>query len=192
MSTDASSRLSSPEAITGEQLHEYVGFAADLLKANVAVLNSLNVFPVPDGDTGTNMFLTLDAVVKALDGSGAGSAGEASAVMSRAAMMEARGNSGIILSQFFKGLAVGLEGSETLGTSEMTNALAEARTASYKAVADPVEGTMLTVIDWMARAAADAEASGSRWQACSRASAPRRRTPWPTRRPCSRSCARRA
>ena len=159
MSTDASTHLSSPEVITGEQLREYVGFAADLLKANVAVLNSLNVFPVPDGDTGTNMFLTLDAVVKALDGSGAGSAGEASAVMSRAAMMEARGNSGIILSQFFKGLAVGLEGSETLGTSEMTNALAEARTASYKAVADPVEGTMLTVIDWMARAAADAEAS---------------------------------
>ena len=160
MSTDASTRLSSPETITGEQLREYVGFAAGLLRANVEVINSLNVFPVPDGDTGTNMFLTLDAVVKALDGSGERTAGEAAAVMSRAAMMEARGNSGIILSQFFKGLAVGLEGSETLGTAEMANALAEARAASYKAVADPVEGTMLTVIDWMARAAAESETAG--------------------------------
>ncbi len=160
MSIDASTRLSSPETITGEQLGEYIGFAADLLRANVEVINSLNVFPVPDGDTGTNMFLTLDAVVKAFDGPGTRSAGEAAAAMSRAAMMEARGNSGIILSQFFKGLAVGLEGSKTLGTSEMSNALAEARSAAYRAVADPVEGTMLTVIDWMARAAAESEADG--------------------------------
>ncbi len=160
MSTDASTRLSPPEVITGAQLREYVAFAADLLKANIDVINSLNVFPVPDGDTGTNMFLTMDGVVKALEAPGVRSAGDAAAVMSRAAMMEARGNSGIILSQFFKGLSVGLDGSEALGTSEMANALAEARTASYKAVADPVEGTMLTVIDWMARAAADAEESG--------------------------------
>ncbi len=160
MSTDASTRLSAPETITGEQLREYVGFATELLRANVEVINSLNVFPVPDGDTGTNMFLTLDAVVKALDGPGERTAGEAAALMYDAAMMEARGNSGIILSQFFKGLAVGLEGSETLGASEMASALAEARTASYKAVANPVEGTMLTVIDWMARASAEAEAAG--------------------------------
>ena len=137
-----------------------MAFAAQLLRANVDVINSLNVFPVPDGDTGTNMFLTLDAVVKALDGPGGRSAGESAAIMSRASMMEARGNSGIILSQFFKGLATGLEGSETLGATEMASALAEAKTASYKAVANPVEGTMLTVIDWMARAAAEAVASG--------------------------------
>ena len=76
-------------------------------------------------------------------------------------MMEARGNSGIILSQFFKGLSAGLDGSETLGPAEMANALAEARAASYKAVANPVEGTMLTVIDRMARAAAESQAFGA-------------------------------
>ena len=149
----ADSPGSPPDRITGEQFRDFFYSATALLEANVDAINSLNVFPVPDGDTGTNMYLTMQSVMNAAFQADYASAGDLSAVMARAAMMDARGNSGIILSQFFKGVAVALEDSAELGPREMVAALVEARDHSYKAVANPVEGTMLTVIDWMARSA---------------------------------------
>ncbi len=132
-----------------------------LLEANVDTLNALNVFPVPDGDTGTNMLLTLREVMAEAEGVGATSAGQVSAAMSRGALMGARGNSGVILSQFFKGLSAGLDGQPDFGTDELAPALSLAREHAYKAVGNPVEGTLLTVISSVALAAAESASAGA-------------------------------
>jgi DAK2 domain fusion protein YloV len=133
------------------------GTALALLERNVDSINALNVFPVPDGDTGTNMFLTLRDVIDETEAlKGAPSADMASA-MATAALMGAKGNSGVILSQFFKGLAVGLEGTADFGCKELVRSLQEARTYSYKAIGEPVEGTILTVMTSVAEAALQVE-----------------------------------
>ena len=127
---------------------------ADLLERHVETVNGLNVFPVPDGDTGTNMLLTLRHMLSAAE-PGHASAGEAAAVMARGALMGARGNSGVILSQFFRGFAAQLEGRSNFGAGELAASFEAAREHSYKAVGEPVEGTILTVISWAARAATE-------------------------------------
>ena len=127
--------------------------ALSLLERNVDAINALNVFPVPDGDTGTNMFLTLRDVIEKTGPDTDASAADTAGVMAGAALMGAKGNSGVILSQFFKGLAVGLKGSADFGCEELVSCLREARTYSYKAVGEPVEGTMLTVVTSAAEAA---------------------------------------
>ncbi len=120
--------------------------ALSLLERNVDTINALNVFPVPDGDTGTNMYLTLRSIMeetKVLQGA---TSAEVAGKMADVALMEARGNSGVILSQFFRGLAVGLEGTSDFGCAELAHSLREARRFAYAAIGTPVEGTMLTVM----------------------------------------------
>ena len=143
------------QRLGGDDLRAMFSSAVHLLEANVEAINALNVFPVPDGDTGINMFLTLQdsvAGTRALDGAGAD---EVARVLADGALKAAKGNSGVILSQFFEGLAVGLQDSPDFGPAELAAALREARDRSYKAVGEPKEGTMLTVVSDVARAAGE-------------------------------------
>ena len=144
----------------GDDLRAMFSAATLLLERNVQAINDLNVFPVPDGDTGTNMFLTLRSLVEGKNAQGGASAAAVAADMARDALMGARGNSGVILSQFFKGMAVGLEGKADFGAPELVNAFQEARKHAYRAVGEPVEGTMLTVISSVAEATREALARG--------------------------------
>ncbi len=132
---------------------------AACLEVNADAINALNVFPVPDGDTGVNMLLTLRAAADAPAPDPANATvGAMSAALARGALLGARGNSGVIFSQFMKGLAGGLEGAGDCDGPRLSAALLSAASAAYKAVGTPVEGTMLTVM----RAAAEAvPASGA-------------------------------
>ena len=142
----ASQAVTRSNSVDGAELLAMLSLAARLFERNIETINALNVFPVPDGDTGTNMFLTLREVVEEAEKVGAGTAGEVAAAMSHGALMGARGNSGVILSQVFKGLAMQLEGRLDLSAVDLAHALGRARALAYKAVGQPVEGTMLTVI----------------------------------------------
>ena len=142
----ANQAVTRSNSVDGAELLAMISLAARLFERNIEPLNALNVFPVPDGDTGTNMFLTLREVVEEAEKAGAGTAGEIAAAMSHGALMGARGNSGVILSQVFKGLAQQLEGRQDLSAVDLAHALGRARALAYKAVGQPVEGTMLTVI----------------------------------------------
>jgi DAK2 domain fusion protein YloV len=143
MEKDTGTVMSSLDA---EELRRILVQGRRALEANVEAINALNVFPVPDGDTGTNMLLTM----KALEAEAAKAADAPSSqlvtTMARGALMGARGNSGVILAQFFQGLARGLDGKGEFDCQALASALEEATTAAYKAVGNPVEGTMLTVI----------------------------------------------
>ncbi|HLW44786.1 MAG TPA: DAK2 domain-containing protein [Acidimicrobiales bacterium] len=135
----------------------------DALRTHQQLLNRLNVYPVPDGDTGTNMALTLDAVVKELDAlrtSSNGSAGmtEVCRAMAHGSLMGARGNSGVILSQLLRGLAERLGVADEAGPDALADALVIASDLARKAVVRPVEGTILTV----ARAAGEGASAGAR------------------------------
>ncbi|MDM8535087.1 DAK2 domain-containing protein, partial [Clostridiaceae bacterium HSG29] len=116
------------------------------LKRNIELVNDLNVFPVPDGDTGTNMSLTLQSAIESINGNKMYSIETLSKEISKGSLMGARGNSGVILSQIFRGFAKGCEGKEELDAIDLANALAKASEVAYKAVMKPVEGTILTVI----------------------------------------------
>ena len=123
------------------------------LEANVAAVNALNVFPVPDGDTGTNMSLTLRAALAEADGNESDSVSELGRAISHGALMGARGNSGVILSQILRGFARGLDAQDTMTTSDFAQALQEGASTAYKGVMKPVEGTILTVVREAAEAA---------------------------------------
>ena len=138
--------------LDGNDLRGMFSYATRLFEHNVDTINALNVFPVPDGDTGINMFLTLESIVKEAADAEGSSAGEAAAAMARGALMGARGNSGVILSQFFKGIALELDGKFDFGAAELVSALQSAKRQAYEAVGEPVEGTMLTVISNVAKA----------------------------------------
>ncbi|MGH3850034.1 MAG: DAK2 domain-containing protein, partial [Pseudonocardiaceae bacterium] len=129
----------------------------DLLRSHRDRLNRLNVYPVPDGDTGTNMALTLESVVAELESgqSAAGPPGEGRSgrgmadtcrLISRGSLMGARGNSGVILSQILRGLCGSLAEVETVDGPGLAAALGQASAAAYTAVMAPVEGTILTVV----------------------------------------------
>ena len=157
MATTHQMQIATKERLDGDDLRGMFSSAVHLLEANVEVINALNVFPVPDGDTGINMFLTLkDSVAGTRSLKGAG-ANEVARVLADGALKAAKGNSGVILSQFFEGLAVGLRDSPDFGARELASALQEARDRSYKAVGEPKEGTMLTVVSDVARAASELE-----------------------------------
>ena len=115
------------------------------LDANKQTVNALNVFPVPDGDTGTNMVLTMRSAVDEIENSGERSAGEMLGKIANGALMGARGNSGVILSQLWRGFAKAAEGKEMLDGETAAMAFAMARDAAYRGVVRPVEGTILTV-----------------------------------------------
>ena len=120
--------------------------SANLLESNIEQINALNVFPVPDGDTGTNMSFTLQDSVSSMNETDSTSAAEVSRILSDTALKAAKGNSGVILSQFLQGFATGMDNCVEFGCDELTNCLLEAKNLCYKAVSNPVEGTMLTVI----------------------------------------------
>lgn len=132
--------------ITGEDLKKSLVGSRDYLVLNKEMVNELNVFPVPDGDTGTNMGLTIISALKEAEHLDSfATVEEVSAAVSRGALMGARGNSGVILSQFFRGFAEGLKGKEVATIKDLAFAFKKASDVTYKAVMKPTEGTILTV-----------------------------------------------
>lgn len=142
-------------SINSNDFREMASCGAKLLDVHRALVDSLNVFPVPDGDTGTNMSLTMASAVNEmrLTEEGAGLAALAAA-FSRGALRGARGNSGVILSQIFKGFAVAAEGRNELSAADFAYALKKGTEIAYSAVQKPKEGTILTVVRAMAERAA--------------------------------------
>ncbi|EIA16582.1 DAK2 domain-containing protein [Clostridium perfringens] len=132
--------------VNGEHLYYMMSNAANKLELQSEYVNSLNVFPVPDGDTGTNMSMTFRAAVKEIEGMDNKNVGEVSKKLAKGALMGARGNSGVILSQILRGISKGLEGKEEADASEFANALLEGSKSAYKAVMRPTEGTILTIV----------------------------------------------
>ncbi|HLI15606.1 MAG TPA: DAK2 domain-containing protein [Acidimicrobiales bacterium] len=145
----------------GELVAVVAAFRAGL-ERHEAVLNRLNVYPVPDGDTGTNMLATVRAALAELDDPAGGGADLASvcAGIARGSLMGARGNSGVILCQILRGLVQGFPGAGAIGADELAGGIAAAATAAYGAVQRPVEGTILTVAAGAARAATAARSQG--------------------------------
>ncbi|GIN11271.1 kinase [Shouchella clausii] len=142
--------------LNGETLaHMFIEGASEL--ANKAdVVDSLNVFPVPDGDTGTNMNLTITSGVKEIQKSQQGDVGEVASAFAKGLLMGARGNSGVILSQLFRGFSKAVERHSELTTEQFAKALQAGVATAYKAVMKPVEGTILTVAKDTAKAAEQA------------------------------------
>jgi DAK2 domain fusion protein YloV len=126
------------------------------LSANHEEVNRLNVFPVPDGDTGTNMLLTLQSAVEDIKESNAAEVSKIAKLASHGSLMGARGNSGVILSQIFRGFARAVEGKSSLNPAELATAFEEAANAAYRAVNRPTEGTILTVAREAGRSASAA------------------------------------
>ena len=126
---------------------------ANNLKNERDIVDRLNVFPVPDGDTGTNMSLTMNSAITELESVTSNELGEISKAVARGSLMGARGNSGVILSQILRGFAQGIEGKDYLQVEDFAIALDSARKVAYKAVIKPVEGTILTVCRETAEAA---------------------------------------
>lgn len=137
--------------INGHHFYNMMVNASNRLAEECDYVNALNVFPVPDGDTGTNMSMTFRAAVKEIEGLNSSNIGEVSKKLAKGALMGARGNSGVILSQILRGFSKGLEGKEEVTPAELANAFLEGSKAAYKAVMRPTEGTILSVI----RAAAE-------------------------------------
>ena len=132
--------------IDGQAVKRLITAGMTWLKTNKQTVNALNVFPVPDGDTGTNMLLTMQSAFDEIENSPERHAGKMLASVAQGALMGARGNSGVILSQIFRGFANALEGSEFLTADNFCRAFASAKETAYKGVVRPVEGTILTVI----------------------------------------------
>ncbi|MCL2621975.1 MAG: DAK2 domain-containing protein [Firmicutes bacterium] len=141
------------KTINGATLRKMFLAGAALLDENKAYIDSLNVFPVPDGDTGINMSLTLKSVVKELGLTDSNEINEIAESVSRGALKGARGNSGVITSQILKGFCMELKASNEITTKTIARALDNASRVAYGAVTSPKEGTMLTVIRLMAEAA---------------------------------------
>ncbi|GAA0176941.1 DAK2 domain-containing protein [Clostridium sediminicola] len=132
--------------IDGIKLKNMVINASNNLEKQKEFCNSLNVFPVPDGDTGTNMSMTFKSAVEEIKDCESNSIGEISRLISRGALMGARGNSGVILSQIFRGIAKGLEGYNEVDSIQFAEAIMQGSKYAYKAVMRPTEGTILTII----------------------------------------------
>lgn len=132
--------------LTGKLFKEMVLCGANTLHNNHPEIDALNVFPVPDGDTGTNMSMTFNAGAAEVKDMDTDNIYDIAKKLSKGLLMGARGNSGVILSQIFRGLAMGLEGYEEVDAVDFANAWANGAKVAYKAVMRPVEGTILTVI----------------------------------------------
>lgn len=147
------------ERFEAESLRRSVVTFRDTMKKHQEGINRLNVYPVPDGDTGTNMSRTLDAVVAELDKADA-DMGPTCAAISHGSLMGARGNSGVILSQVLRGLSSALKEVPSATSAQVAGALREASVAAYSAVLKPIEGTILTVVRETAEAAVSAAGDG--------------------------------
>lgn len=141
-------------ALNADELRNMLMAGAAALGRHKEEVNSLNVFPVPDGDTGTNMNLTVEAANREMAKHKSATIKQISDALSMGSLMGARGNSGVILSQIFRGLARGLAEAESITPHVLANALQMGVDTAYKAVIKPVEGTILTVAKGAARAAA--------------------------------------
>ena len=148
------------EQFGADALRETVITFRDTLRAHQEGINRLNVYPVPDGDTGTNMTRTLDAVVAELEGADAGLETTCEAI-SHGSLMGARGNSGVILSQILRGLAATMRTNTPPTATKLADALKAASVAAYEAVLKPIEGTILTVVRETADAAQRAAHDGA-------------------------------
>ncbi len=131
--------------ITGIELKQGLKVAGQFLEDNKEKINALNVFPVPDGDTGTNMSLTMKSAVNKSSNTDSESISEIMLAASQGSLMGARGNSGVILSQLFRGFAIGFKDKDVADVDTLAAAFKEAANTAYKAVMKPTEGTILTV-----------------------------------------------
>ncbi|KRU23942.1 dihydroxyacetone kinase [Clostridium sporogenes] len=144
--------------IKGADFYNMVINGSNKLEEKKEFVNSLNVFPVPDGDTGTNMSMTFRSAVKEIEGLKEESIGGIAKKVAKGALMGARGNSGVILSQIFRGISKGLEDKDEVDAREFANALLEGSKSAYKAVMRPTEGTILTIIRAAGESAVKSEA----------------------------------
>ncbi|MDD3223990.1 MAG: DAK2 domain-containing protein [Clostridium sp.] len=133
-------------SINGHGFYNMLVNACNSLEGKKNFVNSLNVFPVPDGDTGTNMSMTFRSAVNEIKGMQDKGIGEIAKQLSKGALMGARGNSGVILSQILRGMAKSLEGLDEADSTEFANCILEGSKSAYKAVMRPTEGTILTVV----------------------------------------------
>jgi hypothetical protein len=133
------------ETIDGVLLKKGLSNAARLLEINKEEVNSLNVFPVPDGDTGTNMLLTVKSAIKQGLSAEENDVSKIALAASQGSLMGARGNSGVILSQLFRGFANGIRGKKSMDVKTLAESIKQAADTAYKAVMKPTEGTILTV-----------------------------------------------
>ncbi len=138
--------MSKISTVAGQQLRDMFSAATTWLEKSSADIDALNVFPVPDGDTGTNMMLTMRSTMEEAYRAPDHSASGVAHAMAKGALMGARGNSGVILSQIWRGMAQGLDGKESFNAPELADALLKSADVAYKGVSNPVEGTMLTVM----------------------------------------------
>ena len=148
-----------PTGVDGPLFKQALLGSLSWLSANHEEANRLNVFPVPDGDTGTNMLLTLQSAVEDIKDSNAAEVSKIAKLASHGSLMGARGNSGVILSQIFRGFARAVEGKSSVTPRELAAAFEEAANSAYRAVNKPTEGTILTVAREAGRAATTAAAS---------------------------------
>lgn len=139
--------------IDGQDFKRVMEGAKSHIERHVDELNELNVFPVPDGDTGINMFMTMRSAVIAVEDSSEISVGEVSKMVARGALLGARGNSGVILSQILRGISKGIGDREKISPHDWARALKLGSDEAYRLVVDPVEGTILTVIREVSEAA---------------------------------------
>lgn len=146
--------------IDGIELREMFTAATNWLEKIVPDINALNVYPVPDGDCGTNMLFTMRASLAEAARAPDNSASSVAQAMANGALMGARGNSGVILSQIWRGMAKSLKAKLVIDGKEFAAALCEAATTAYHALSNPVEGTILTVIKDAANAAQKKAAGG--------------------------------
>ena len=142
--------------INGQSMKRLVEAGMIWLRTNQQTVNALNVFPVPDGDTGTNMVLTMQSAWNEIKDLGHRRVSDMAAAVSKGALMGARGNSGVILSQLWRGFARGVQDKDVMDGATFAKAFAEARDTAYRGVVRPVEGTILTV----AREVAEATETG--------------------------------
>lgn len=142
-------------SIQADKFRQMIVVGANKLEENKKMVDEMNVFPVPDGDTGTNMSLTVTSAVKEVLSSGSSSVSDLSKAVSSGALRGARGNSGVILSQLFRGFYKGIKGSDEVNAVSLATGMQKGVETAYKAVMKPKEGTILTVAKGAASAAVE-------------------------------------
>ncbi|MBI2850418.1 MAG: DAK2 domain-containing protein [Chloroflexi bacterium] len=147
------------ETVGGRELKEMLITATSWLEKSASDIDALNVFPVPDGDTGTNMLLTMRSSIDEANQTADTSIGGVAQAIARGALLGARGNSGVILSQIWRGLAEGLDDKEVFDGGTLAEAMQQASVTAYKGISNPVEGTILTVMKDAAKAGQEAAKS---------------------------------
>ena len=178
------------DCIDGALFQRMIVHASAAINAQKQSINELNVFPVPDGDTGTNMSLTIGTAAAEAKKKPSRSIGQAASTNASALLRGARGNSGVILSLLFRGVAKSLKEMDTADGVAFAAALNEGVRAAYKAVMKPTEGTILTVSRLAAAAASEAAAEDNRAEFVLKRPSPPARWPWPTPSIRTRCCKR--